>query len=58
MCDRSKWANAAEYKAHYYKASDARLFIESSSKQAEKIYQLTKRPVVAFDTNEAWGLEE
>lgn len=58
MCNRTKWANAAEYKAHYYNESDSRLFIESSSKQAEKIYQLTKRPVVAFDTNESWGLDE
>ncbi|MEQ4489680.1 MAG: phosphoribosyltransferase family protein [Dehalococcoides mccartyi] len=58
MCNRNQWASAAEFKASFYGKSDARLFIESSAKQAERIYQLTKRPVVAFDTNEAWGLDE
>lgn len=57
MAEREKWPGPADYKAHHYKISQARLFIESSAKQAERIYRLTHKPVVAFDTNEAWGLE-
>jgi choline kinase len=56
MCDRSKWKNAAEFKAHYYGKSDARLMIESSAKQAEIINKLTNKPTVCFGTNETWGL--
>ncbi len=58
MADRRIWANAAEYKAHYYQQSDCRLLIESNPKQAERIHQLTGRPVIAFETNEAFGVIE
>lgn len=57
MAERDKWKSVAEYKAHYYKSSDARLFIESNSKQAKQIYELSNKPVVCFLTNEAYGVE-
>lgn len=57
MCDRSQWKNAAEYKAHYYGKSDARLMIESSVKQAEMINKLTGKPTVCFETNEIFGAD-
>ena len=56
MADRENWGSVGEYKAHYYKQSDARLFIESNSKQAKQIYELTRKPTICFLTNEAWGV--
>ncbi len=56
MANRVDWPGPAEYKAHFYKNSSARLFIESSERQAEKIYKLTEKPVVCFETNKAWGV--
>ena len=57
MAERDKWMSVAEYKAYYYKRSDARLLIESNPKQSKQIYELAHKPVVCFMTNEAWGLE-
>jgi orotate phosphoribosyltransferase len=57
MAERDKWPSVAEYKAYYYKSSDARLFIESNSKQAKRIYELSNKPVICFLTNEAYGVE-
>lgn len=56
MADRSKWAGPSEYKARHYQESEARLLIESSEKQAKRIFELTGRPVVCFETNEAFGV--
>ncbi len=58
MADRSKWQSVGEYKAYYYNNSEARLFVESNPRQAKQIYELTKRPVICFETNEAYGLDE
>ena len=58
MADRDKWRSVGEYKAFYYNKSEARLFVESNPRQAKHIYELTKRPVICFETNEAWGLDE
>jgi len=57
MADRTKWNNPSEFKAYHYKRSDARLLIESNLKQAKKIHELTGRPVVCFENNEAFGVE-
>jgi orotate phosphoribosyltransferase len=56
MAEHEKWPGPVEFKAYYYKSSNARLLIDSSVKQAERIYQLTQRPTVCFETNESWGV--
>lgn len=58
MADREKWKGPAEFKAHHYGAGAYRLFIDSAAKQAARINQLTHKPALGFDTNEAYGLEE
>lgn len=55
MAEREKWSGPVEYKAYHYKNSNTRLFIDSSSKQAEKIAQLAGKPVIGYDTNQIFG---
>jgi orotate phosphoribosyltransferase len=58
MADRPKYAGPAQYKASYYGASQMRLLIESSRRQAEEIAKITGKPVVCFTTNEAWNVND
>jgi hypothetical protein len=58
MADREKWPGPAEFKAHHYGTCIFRFFIDSSSKQALRINQITHKPTLGFDTNEAYGLGE
>lgn len=55
MAKREDWPGAAEYKAHFYKQSQCDLFIESSSRQARRIAQLSGKAVIGMDTNEIFG---
>ena len=58
MADREKWGNPARFKAFHYKENEFRLFIESSPRQAQEIAEITGKPVVCFETNEAWNIKE
>jgi hypothetical protein len=57
LANREEWKGPADFKAHHFLESNFRIMIESTSQQAKRISDLTKRPVIAFETNEAWGLE-
>jgi len=52
---REKDKRHAEYKADVYRQSGAQLFIESNPALAEKIADLTGRPVMSFTTNALFG---
>ena len=47
--ERRKKSNAGHYKAAHYNNSNASLFVESSKWQAEKIFQLTNKPVFCIE---------
>lgn len=49
--ERQAAGRHAEYKAEFYQRSGATLFIESSPGLAERIAQLTDKPVLCFNTN-------
>jgi len=53
--ERRAKSNAGEYKARHYKNSTAELFIESSLWQAEKIFQLTNKPVYCIENSKFYG---
>jgi len=57
MADRSKWANAIQFKADYYKNNSGKIFLESSSHIARKINDLVGKPVIGLDTNELFDKE-
>lgn len=46
--DRKQWTNPAEFKAFHYKQLPLTLMIESSTKQAEMINKLSRKPVVSL----------
>lgn len=48
---RQAWGKPAQWKASYYKRSDASLFVESSDRQARVIAAITKKPVLCIETN-------
>jgi hypothetical protein len=58
MADRSKWANAIQFKADYYKNNPGRIFLESSSHIARKINEIVGKPVIGLDTNELFDKED
>ena len=49
--ERIKWGKHGEYKGEYYKKSDCHLFIESSSRQANVIANISGKPVICIETN-------
>lgn len=51
METRKRLGVHAQFKAFYYKKSNALLFIESSEWQARKIVEISKRPVFCTDIN-------
>ena len=50
--ERILWGQHAEYKAEHYKNSPTILFVESSKAQADKIYNITKKPVFCIENNQ------
>ena len=55
---RKTMMSAAEHKAmHYREASWAHLFVESDARQAERIYQLTSKPVFCYENGLVYGSE-
>lgn len=49
---RVRWGKHGEYKGEYYRNSECRLFIESSSRQAAIIAKVSNKPVYCVETNE------
>ena len=45
------------FKAQFYQSSDAELFIESETDQAEQIYAITHKPVYCYKNNTMYGNE-
>lgn len=55
---RKAMMSAAEHKAmHYRQAAWAHLFVESDARQAERIYQLTSKPVFCYENGLVYGAE-
>lgn len=48
---RQRWNKHGEYKAKCYNKEKRHVFIESSQLQAQKIANITKRPVICIETN-------
>jgi uncharacterized HAD superfamily protein len=44
-----------KWKAHLYKESISRLFVESNEVQAKKIFEMSGKPVLCVDTNVLFG---
>jgi len=54
--DRQKDNRYAELKAAYYKSIDCGWFVESDSRQAKIIAELTAKPVICSDTLESYNM--
>jgi len=54
--DRQKDNRYAELKAEYYKSVDCGWFVESDSRQAKRIAELTGKPVICSDTLESYNM--
>lgn len=50
--DRIKWEDHGKWKGELFKKSDASLFIESSSRQAKEIAEVSGKPVISIEGNE------
>lgn len=48
--ERQKWGKHGDWKAYYYSHSRTKLFVESSLSQAQKIHQITGKPVFCTKT--------
>ncbi len=54
--DRQKDNRYAELKAEYYKSVDCGWFVESDSRQAKRIAELTGKPVICSETLESYNM--
>lgn len=53
---RARWNRWAEHKAEFYQSKPwAQLFVESSEWEANRIHQMTRKPVLSIETNTLKG---